>query len=378
MDLGFLQQGIFSGAAYDIDRRALSAYVNNLPGLAHYADLAIRSPVPGHGEVLLAGAPCQGFSTAGKRQVEDPRNALLLRVSDIALENKSKVVIVENVPAAFSGSHRRLWTALEDRFRQVGYNVRRLLLEGVTCGLAQRRKRLFLLCWRGSDCISVNIRHYGPLSVREALCGVEYVSDNDVEWPTEGSRDWVVARRIPAGHKLSNVRISERAVATWDIPEIYGATSQEEQDILSSVAKLRRRNRIRTYGDGDPVHLDRLARELGRSVDQEVERLVAAGYLRAIGNFVEMRQTYNGRYRRLEWDSPSPTVDTRFGRIDLFLHPDEHRGLTPREAARIQGFPDSFTFPGMRKDKFIQIGNAVPPPMASALAEFVREAILKA
>jgi DNA (cytosine-5)-methyltransferase 1 len=71
-------------------------------------------------------------------------------------------------------------------------------------------------------------------------------------------------------------------------------------------------------------------------------------------------------------------VDTKFGRADLFLHPSEHRGMSPREAARLQGFPDHFEFLGTRQDKFVQIGNAVPPPMASALCEFIREAILKA
>ena len=148
--------------------------------------------------------------------------------------------------------------------------------------------------------------------------------------------------------------------------------------MLTTVGKLRRRERVRSFGDGDPVPLDRISRELGRPVNNEVERLVAAGYLRWAANGVELKQTYNGRYRRLMWDATAPTVNTKFGRMDLFLHPSEHRGMTPREAARIQGFPDAFRFTGSAKDKFMQIGNAVPPPMAAGLAEFVREALLKA
>lgn len=378
LDLGFLQEGIFAQAAYDIDRTALSTYVTNLPHVAVRADLETHSPALGNNRVLLAGAPCQGFSTAGKRKVEDPRNALLMRVADIALAQKSQVVVVENVPAAISGMHRKLWEAFEDRLRLAGFNVRRILLEGLSCGLGQRRKRLFLLCWRGSDCINVRIRDRPSLTVREVLHGVGLPNDNEILFPKPGERDWLIARRVPAGHKISNVRVSERAVATWEIPEVYGATTQSERDLLSAVTRLRRRDRVRSFGDGDPVHIERLAREIGRPVDRPVERLVKAGYLREIGECVDLRQTYNGRYRRLEWDTPSPTVDTRFGRIDLFLHPEEHRAMTPQETARIQGFPDAFRFLGTRKEKFIQLGNAVPPPMAAALAEYVREAILKA
>lgn len=379
LDLGFLQEGVFSRWAYDVDRRALGTYVANLPGIAVQADLSRVTPVESRGRILLAGAPCQGFSTVGKRQIEDPRNALLMRVADVAFESKCQVVVVENVPAAVSGLHRRLWEALEDRLRFGGYNVRRVFLEGLSCGLGQRRKRLFLVCWRGSDCINLEISKRSSLTVRQALQGMNCDADDDVEWPKRGSRHWQIARHIHPGHKLSNVRLSSRSVASWDIPSVFGATSKGERELLVSVAKLRRRNRVRPNGDGDPVSISRLTIELGRAVKKQVKRLIKCGYLRSVGtDCVELRQTYNGRFRRLDWDAPSPTVDTKFGRIDLFLHPEENRSMTPREAARIQGFPDTFSFVGTRSDKFRQIGNAVPPPMASVLAEYIREAILKA
>ena len=378
LDLGFLQQGIMSRGAYDINASALATYSANLPGAAFHADLSRFTPNGLCGEVLLAGAPCQGFSTAGKRRLEDPRNALLMRVADIALKGRPKVLLVENVPAAYSGSHRKLWTALEDRLRLAGYNVRRMLLGGETCGMAQRRRRLFLLCWLGSDCVRVGFDAQAPVQLKEVLRGVQFTTDHDPEWPEEGCRDWIVARKIKPGHKLSNVRLGDRAVATWDIPEIFGETSESERNVLKAVARLRRRQRIRNEGDGDPVHLDRIEIDCGRDVRKCVQRLVEVGYLRSVDDCYELRQTYNGRYRRLEWNSVSPTVDTRFGRIDLFIHPTEDRGMTYREAARIQGFPDSFGFIGTKSEKFSQIGNAVPPPMAAVLAQFLRDAILKA
>ena len=106
-------------------------------------------------------------------------------------------------------------------------------------------------------------------------------------------------------------------------------------------------------------------------------RLIEANYLRSIDGRVELRHTYNGKYRRLSWEEASPTVDTHFGRPSLFLHPDQDRGLSVREAARIQGFADAYRLPVRRAEAFEIIGNAVPPPMAGRLAAFIREALLK-
>ena len=329
-------------------------------------------------DVLLAGAPCQGFSTAGKRLLDDPRNALLMQVADIAIANAIRVLLVENVPAALSGQHRHLWVALEDRLRTAGYNVRRVLLEGNKCGLAQRRKRLFLVCWKGSDCINLNVKNGGSISLRQALGGLAAPSESELSWPNPSGKDAKILRHIKPGQKLSNVRLSDRSVSTWDIPEVFGFVSDAEKDTLIAVARLRRRDRVRSYGDGDPVSIDRISRFLNRGVARDVRRLVQRGFFREVDGKFELAQTYNGRYRRLSWDDVSPTVDTRFGRVDLFVHPEQDRGFTVREAARIQGFPDDFVFLGKPKDAYTQIGNAVPPPMAAALAAFVREAILKA
>ncbi|MCR9136423.1 MAG: DNA cytosine methyltransferase [Alphaproteobacteria bacterium] len=377
-DLGFLQEGVFSQQAIDIDQVACETYSRNLSEVARVADLASFVPLAGTSDVLLAGAPCQGFSTAGKRLLDDPRNALLMRVADIAIANRTKVLVVENVPAALSGQHRHLWVALEDRLRAAGYNVRRILLEGNKCGLAQRRKRLFLVCWKGSDCINLGVKNGGSISLRHALGGLAPASENELDWPDPNGKDAKILKHIKPGQKLSNVRLSDSSVSTWDIPKVFGFVSDAEKDILVAVARLRRRDRVRSYGDGDPVSIDRIAHFLNRGVTRNVRRLVRQGFLREVDGKFELTQTYNGRYRRLSWEDVSPTVDTRFGRVDLFVHPEQDRGFTAREAARIQGFPDDFVFHGKPKEIFTQIGNAVPPPMAAALAAFVREAILKA
>jgi DNA (cytosine-5)-methyltransferase 1 len=89
-----------------------------------------------------------------------------------------------------------------------------------------------------------------------------------------------------------------------------------------------------------------------------------------------LSHTFNGKYRRLSYAHPSPAVDTRFGTPAYYLHPEEPRGFTAREAARIQGFPDSFFFEGTKATQFKMIGNAVPPPVAESIATAIKERLL--
>lgn len=376
LDLGFVANGVGTHAAYDDSKAATASYNANVHQVSRIADLAKYTPED-RCDVMLAGAPCQGFSTSGRRFPADPRNALLMRVADIAIMALPKVLVVENVPAALSGVHRSHWIALEDRLRLAGYNVARLQMNGEESGVAQRRRRLFLLAWRGSGCVRLELPTVITPDLRSTLFGIPERSCHDPQRPSSDSLDARVAAVIGSGQKLCNVRVSERAVPTWSIPSVFGDTSSEEREVLVAVTRLRRRARKRSFGDGDPVPLTVIQEYLGRSPSANVERLVEAEYLRLIEGDVELRHTYNGKYRRLSWNEPSPTVDTHFGRPSLFLHPEEDRGLSVREAARIQGFPDAYALPESRRDGFDIIGNAVPPPMAARLAAFVREALLK-
>ena len=374
-DLGFEAAGFRPVAAYDIDPKVVGVYNANLPAVASVADLARYTP-SGRPDVLVAGSPCQGFSTAGRRIVLDPRNALLVRAGEIALAMRPRAFVLENVPAAASGYQAHHWRLVEDMLRWDGYNVRRLLVEGTESGVAQIRRRLFLVAWRGSDCINVRPAICAPVTLAAQLAELDGMPDHDPVLLPAGSRERMIAARIAPGRKLSNVRGGLASVHTWDIPAVFGAVTTSEAELLRTVLYLRRRDRRRKNGDADPVLPASVSRELGRCVGGDAARLVAKGYLRQVGEFLDLTHTYNGKFRRLHWTRPSPTVDTHFGDPALFLHPDEHRGFTPREAARIQGFPDKVRFAGSRRARFRMVGNAVPPPMAERLAHFVHQALL--
>jgi len=186
----------------------------------------------------------------------------------------------------------------------------------------------------------------------------------------------MIAKRIGPGQKLCNVRGGPRSVHTWEIPEVFGGTTKSERALLEGIMYLRRKLRCRDSGDADPVSGSDLYRFLGVPVLRTLDALIAKSYVREVDGKYDLAQSFNGKFRRLAWDRPSYTVDTRFGDPRYFLHPDSNRGLTVREAARIQGFPDSFVFDGPERVQYKMVGNAVPPPVGHAVAEFVQRVLL--
>ena len=374
-DIGFQQRGFRLIGAFDNDPHVVATYNDNVAPIASVCDLSTKTPVI-RPDVLLAGSPCQGFSTAGKRDLADPRNDLLVRAGIIALDVRPRVFVMENVPAAISGRHGTRWQQVEQMLKDGGYSVARFLADGPSSGVPQFRKRLFLIAWSGRNAIRCQPDPVPAPPLSAALENLDGLSGHDPIPLPAGSREQLIARRISPGKKLCNVRLSPAAVPTWDIPEVFGPVTASEREVLVTLVRLRRRNRRRTFGDADPVLPSVLNHHLERRCDTDISRLIAARYLRRVESYIDLTHTYNGKFRRLPTEGVSPTVDTHFGDPRLFIHPHFDRGLTPREAARIQGFPDHFVIAGNRLRAFKMIGNAVPPPMAARLADFTRDVLL--
>jgi DNA (cytosine-5)-methyltransferase 1 len=378
LDYGFHQQGFKCIGAYDSDPVAVEHHRTNLNSPVELLDLAagdigrVRMKKP---LVVLAGPPCQGFSTVGKRSLNDPRNKLLLLAGEIALKISPLVFVAENVTGVTAGEHRKFWDELETLFRTQNYRTVTLKCRAEKLGLAQVRTRMLLIAWRHREC-AIELPDLGTSTLRDALKGVENCHNHVPKRLAPGSDLSKIASKIGTGQKLSNVRGGFRAVHTWQIPEVYGPTTSSEKQVLEALLRVRRRDRVRENGDADPVHTGIVSQYLGRSAFSDLQSLKQKGYVRRIGNLYDLAHTFNGKFRRLSWDAPSLTVDTRFGDPRYFLHPSENRGFTVREAARIQGFPDSFIFSGNERDQYRLIGNAVPPPIANCLAVEIRNALL--
>lgn len=380
-DIGFGTQGFRSTGAYDCDPDAIHNFAANIHGPTMQVDLTRGIPnersLIGI-DALIAGPPCQGFSTAGKRLVDDERNHLLTLTGLLARRIAPKVLVVENVAGAIAGAHSQYLQALQEIMRLSGYRTNVLCCQAADLGMAQLRRRILFFAWRTGREIQFSFHKTPSGSLRMALAGAsKQCNHNPIPLPAH-SKERKIAERIKPGQKLSNVRGGENAVPTWDIPEVFGRITKQERTVLELLRRLRRQKRQRDFGDADPVSHARLESALGGPFKRLVSTLVEKGYLRKVDGGIDLVGTFNGKFRRLAWDKPSCTVDTRFGSPRYFLHPSRPRGFTVREAARIQGFPDNYVFQGLEGAQFRLIGNAVPPPLGAIAAILVRRLLGRA
>ncbi len=371
-DQGFIDQGFRCLGAYDIDPIAVEVYNQNIGNYAQVYDLSkaelprnLVEPI----DIVLSGSPCQGFSTVGKRRMEDPRNKLLLVGGKIAVNLNAKYFIAENVMGSVSGEHKLYWNELENYMIDNGYDVEFHKCDATKIGLPQSRKRIIMIAFKGAKKIDIEMPLFEQVSLKDVFNNIDNAPNHDKEYLSVNSREYKIALEIKPGQKLSNVRGGDRAVHTWNIPTVFGQISQIEEQILLEIMGLRRKIRKRDFGDADPVDITLLKSRYDHDISKNLKSLIVKGYLRDTGgNTIDLAHTFNGKYRRLCYTKVSPTVDTRFGNPKYFLHPEEHRAITVREAARIQGFPDSFIFKGNKAEQYRMIGNAVPPKMSYWLA----------
>ena len=380
-DLGFAARGFRSKGAFDCDPEAVGNFAANVDGPVNCVDLTQGIPdeqLLFGVDALIAGPPCQGFSTAGKRLLNDERNHLLTLTGTLAQRVSPKVLVVENVSGALSGEHANYLKSLDNMMRLAGYRTHTMRCQAADLGMAQLRRRVLFFAWRTGRDILFTTPNTPRGELRTVLAGAEKQPNHHPIRLTKNSRDWYIAQRIKPGQKLSNVRGGLNAVATWDIPEVFGSVTKHERTVLELLRRLRRQERQRDHGDADPVSIARLEAALGSSFHRLLEGLITKGYLRRVDGGIDLVGTFNGKFRRLTWDKPSCTVDTRFGAPRYFLHPSQQRGFTVRDAARIQGFPDDYVFQGNEQAQYRVIGNAVPPPLGAFAADIVKQLLGRA
>lgn len=310
----FAGAGLFSHAfaragfdiirAVDLEQTAVETYRRNLGDHVEKCDVRKARP-QGRCDVLVAGPPCQGFSTLGKRDKNDPRNSLSLDVVRWTSEMRPKIVVIENV-AAFIQSES--WKILARRLRRLGYEVSCQILNATDFGIAQFRCRSFTFASRVGIVPPVEGRHKKELeTVRMAWSGLSDV-------PTGENNHYAPA---PSKLAMSRMRL---------IPP-----GGDKRDVM-------RRN----------------------------PRLAAKSWWSIPGDVTDV-------WGRMEWNEPSNTLRTALlnpskGR---YIHPDQNRVMSLREAARLQSIPDEYRFVGLPTQIARQIGNSVPPRLGTAVARVV-------
>jgi len=344
---GLQKAGFDSIFAVEIDKDAVATYRANHPTSdvfdADIADLKTDGLARklklkrGELELLVGGPPCQGFSTVGKKDSGDPRNQLFKQYFRLVHALRPKFVAFENVTGFKRMYNGAAFSAVCEEFKNLGYDVEGRILNAVNFGVPQHRQRTIVLgVPRGSK----------------------------VPWPLE-THD---STKTESLFLKPPVTLAE---AMGDLPSVQSGMSSDLYgcEPTTDFQKLMRGSSTRLTEHEGPNH--------GESLMRVIRNVPPGGTIKDIPMEFRPRSGFANTYARLWWDRPSTTITRNLGTpsSSRCIHPFLDRGLTTREGARLQSFPDDFIFTGTRSSKNLQIGNAVPPLLAKAIGESLRHAL---
>jgi len=325
------------------DIRAITATERALWHELHKAGIT----EPGQIDVLAGGPPCQGFSRNGVRRYEDdnkavrfydhPKNHLYKSFLRIVESSAPKIVFVENVREFLNFGGGKFSTDLVSRFQELGYSVKFRKVCAADFGVPQIRNRVLFVAVRRD--------------VAERSSGHEVFPEPEF---FEESTDLLI------GHPYHTVRD-----AISDLPHPsrnrLAVLEYEENENIGQLARFLR--------NPAGVVANHFTRELSEKQKLRI-RAIGSGRMKHAPAELRTKSFYGSAYRRLSWDEPSLTITTWVYHVGSgrFAHPEADRGLTMREAARLQTFDDAFAFPPLVNPVSQMIGNAVPPLLAYAFA----------
>lgn len=351
MSLGFEQAGFDVVAAVEIDPIHAATHQFNFP---HTATIA-RSVIGLSGkeireqagigdadvDVVFGGAPCQGFSMIGQRQLDDPRNRLVKEFVRIVVELGAKHAVFENVKGLTVGHHKRMLEELIQEFRNNGYHVTLpwRVLNAKDFGVPQSRERLFLLASRADQTPA----DYPKSVSRTVTCrdALEDLPDAELFGVLQETD---LLARAPYGKPSAyaeELRCLSNDAWHWGYTREWSPSALTSSLRTDHTAESRSRFAATAGGTVEPVSRFFKLDALG------VSNTLRAGTDSARGAFT----------------SPRP------------IHYQFHRCVTVREMMRLHGYPDWFRMHRTKWHGARQVGNSVPPPLARAVASRILSAL---
>lgn len=278
-------------------------------------------------DVIVGGPPCQGFSQKGKRlSINDPRNFLFQQFVRFVNTFKPKYFVLENVPNIITTENGFFKDQIVDAFSDLGYEVTYAILCAADYGVPQDRRRAIFLGQLKKLEITLPQASNNRISIKDAIYDLPFIKSG------EGSE-----------------------VSYYDKPPI------------TPYQKMMRKGSVMLYNHVATSHSQLALRRLA---------MIPKGAGKESLPIEEhTKSVYSGTWSRMIEDDISVTITTRYDTPSSgrFTHPILDRCITTREAARIQSFPDTFRFYGTKTCQMKQVGNAVPPLLAKAIAEQIKQ-----
>ena len=359
LSVGLTEAGYDVVLGVDSDPVALETYAGLHPGLVLCRDLGDREALEEivdlicklEVEIIAGGPPCQPFSRAGRSKIRslvqagirpehDNRRDLWRAFLGIVLRARPRAVLLENVPDMAVASDTAIVRTLVSELEAEGYAVHTALLRACDHGVPQLRNRFFLVALAGGVDFEWPDASGAPATVKDAIIDLPPVAGG---WRPAAGADGFLPYDLPS-EPSALVRRARDGLHAEDVDRIYDHITRPVRDddraIFESMDSTTR------YSD----------------VDESLRRYRA--------------DIFDDKYKRLDWDRPSRSITAHIARDGYwYIHPDQTRTLTVREAARLQTFPDRVRFAGPPSAAFRHIGNAVPPLLAERVASSIREAL---
>lgn len=323
LSLGFEKAGFEIEFAIDMWDDAIDTYnQNHINKVARCQDIheltneylkSLKGKITG----VIGGPPCQGYSTVGTRDVNDPRNHLYLEYCRVVENVEPEFFVIENVRGLLTLGKGAFKDDIITRFSNLGYNVTYRLVNASDYGVPQNRYRVFFVGVKKKDFVFPENFDY-KVSSSEAISDLPSLENFDL---------------------FSDYYIS---------------------DPQNSYQKMMREHSTGLFNHEPTKHSEQTKKIIGMIPD--------GGKISDLPEEYWNIRKYNKAFQRMNSQLPSNTIDT--GHRNYF-HYAENRVPSVRESARIQSFPDDFIFTGSKTSQYKQVGNAVPPLLAKVIAEAI-------
>lgn len=332
LSLGFEMRGFDVVLANEYDKSIADAYQENHKHtkmiVGDITSLDLQRTFHGYKgkvDVVIGGPPCQGFSQKGQRKtIHDERNFLFKYYVEVVKLVEPRYFVMENVPNLLTAENGYFCKEIEELFQSIGYSLEKGVLNASDYGVPQNRRRAVIIGKKGGKAPDLPKPKNVSITTWDAISDLAYLESG------EGS----------------------------EVQEYKNKPQSEYQKLLRGASEF-------LYNHVATKHSELALKRLAMIPPNSGKEVLPKEHL--------TKSIYSGTWTRMRKDEISVTITTRFDTPSSgkFTHPYLDRAITVREAARIQSFPDSFRFIGNKGSQMKQVGNAVPPLLAAAIAEVI-------
>lgn len=377
----------------EINPKAQKTYQLNYEEIPQ-GDIRLVDSLPTH-DILLAGFPCQSFSYAGKQKgFADTRGTLFFEIERLlnAAKTKPRLMLLENVRGFTTHDNGRTYATVISKLKDLGYDVAALLLNSSNFGVPQNRVRIYLVCSLGHKpniSINSNLGAADSHKFKKAILQNDFFSANvpyrcvadilehnvDKKYFCSPSFVAQISEAIAPKslESLHGIRLIDHrggnSIHSWDMGK-NGRCSATEKSLMDAIIANRRKKHFGADQDGKKLTLEQINSFWEKpKLENTLASLVSKGYLKQVdGKFNPVCGNMSFEvFKFLDPTSISITVVSsdahRLGVVQNGLP----RRITPRECARLQGFPDDFVLHPSDTFAYHQLGNSVSVPVISAI-----------